>query len=111
VAPKNKKNKIFYMRIINKRTSSSCESGQTKVEDDFDPARIEDKASDLAFFGFNEPSLRTSNDDTPISPSLFCLDFVFSFSSFFSSCSCMIYLIFASTGLRSPSKAERFPWL
>ena len=31
--------------------------------------------------------LKTSNDDIPISPSLFCLDFVFSCSSFFSSCS------------------------
>ena len=30
----------------------------------FDPERKNDDASDLSFFGFKEPSLRTSNDDT-----------------------------------------------
>ena len=58
-----------------------------KTADDLDPDNIDDNASDLAFFGFNEPSLRTSTDETPISPSLSYLDFVFSFSSFLSSCS------------------------
>jgi hypothetical protein len=40
------------MRITNKDTSSSWESGQINTADDFDPERIDDKASDFAFFGF-----------------------------------------------------------
>jgi len=72
------------LRITNQHTSSSWESVQTKTAEDFDPERVDDNSLDLFFFGLKKPSLRTSYDDTPISSSL---NFVFSFSSFFSSCS------------------------
>ena len=56
------------MRIILTHTSSSCESGHTKTAEDFDPNKMEDNTDDLAFFGFKEPSLRTSKEETSISP-------------------------------------------
>jgi len=40
------------------------------------------KECDLFFLGFNDPSVRTSKDTEPISPSLFYLALTLSFSSF-----------------------------
>ena len=55
------------MHMTNSHTSS-LESGHTKIAGGFVPERMDDNTSDLAFFGFKGPSLRTFNDDTPVSP-------------------------------------------
>ena len=96
---------FFYMRMKNSYTSSSWESGQIKTAEDFDTDRMDDNASNLAFFNFKEPLLHTYISSL----------FVATSSSLFLPFTHLVPVWMVSSwhlqGLNLHRKADRLPWL